>query len=75
MRGDLCEYETLEDVITRLPYFIGEVYNLKGFHSMLGYRPPNEFEEALPNGEKRGLPADSHSSTCPIIGVQSKVRA
>jgi len=24
---NLCEYETYQDVITRLPYFLEEVYN------------------------------------------------
>lgn len=43
----LWEYENLEDVEKRLPYFIEQVYNQKRLHSALGYRPPNEFEELL----------------------------
>ena len=43
----LYEYETINDVIARLPYFIEEVYNRKRLHSAIGYRPPNEFEESL----------------------------
>jgi len=41
----LWEYETYNDVIERIPYFIDDVYNTKRLHSSLGYLPPEEFED------------------------------
>ena len=43
----LWDYETFEDVIQRIPYFIEQVYNQKRLHSSLNYVPPDEFEQAF----------------------------
>jgi len=43
----LWQYETYLDVVTRILYFISDVYNRKRLHLALGYRPPEEFEQQL----------------------------
>ena len=43
----LWNYETYNDVIERLPFFIEEVYNRKRLHSSIGYVPPTEFEDNI----------------------------
>jgi putative transposase len=40
----LNDYQTIDDVIERVPYFLEQVYNAKRLHSSLGYLTPNEFE-------------------------------
>jgi len=63
----LCEYETMEDVMARLPYFIEEVYNQKRLHSALGYRSPNDFEGILVIQQNNALPRQ----TLLTLSVQS----
>jgi len=43
----LWSYETILDVIERVPHFIEEVYNKKRRHSALGYLSPEVFEKEL----------------------------
>jgi putative transposase len=52
----LWEYEPCQDVVTRLSYFIEEVYNQKRLHPAIGYRSPDDFEELLLNQGSNGLP-------------------
>lgn len=55
----LWEYETYQDVIARLPYFLEEVYNRKRIHSAIGYRSPDDFEELWFNQENTVLLSQS----------------
>jgi len=43
----LFDYETMSDVMDRIPYFIEEVYNRKRMHSALGYLSPVNFEQPV----------------------------
>lgn len=43
----LWEYETMADVVERIPYFIEEVYNRKRQHSSIGYMPPEKYERLM----------------------------
>jgi len=42
------EYRDLAEARTCLDRFIDKIYNQQRLHSALGYRPPAEFEQALP---------------------------
>jgi len=63
----LCEYETFEDVVARLPYFIDEVYNRKRLHSAIGYLAPDDLDELVLNQENNRLPRQ----TLLTVSVQS----
>jgi transposase InsO family protein len=43
----LWNYETLDDVKSRIPEFLENVYNEKRLHSSLDYLTPSEFEEKI----------------------------
>jgi transposase InsO family protein len=45
----LWDYQTVDDVKQRIPFFIQRVYNQKRLHSALDYCSPNEFESNLFN--------------------------
>jgi transposase InsO family protein len=52
----LWNYETYDDVLERLPFFIEAVYNRKRLHSSIGYVPPIEFEAAVHNMKPANRP-------------------
>ena len=49
------DYQTYEDVLFSIPYFIEEVYNKKRLHSSLGYMPPEEFEDKFNKNKSHQL--------------------
>jgi transposase InsO family protein len=44
------EYRDLDDLRTNIEAFIEQYYNRQRLHSALGYRPPEEFEQAVEHG-------------------------
>jgi putative transposase len=44
----LSDYQTLTEARVSIKHFLEEVYNRKRLHSALGYLPPVEFEQSLP---------------------------
>jgi len=54
-----CECEDFRDVVTRLPYFIEEIYNRKRLHSSLGSRPPDEYESLVLGQTHAKLPCQT----------------
>ena len=45
---NLQTYQSMEQARASVGEFIDEIYNQRRLHSALGYRPPAEFEAALP---------------------------
>ena len=52
----LYEYDTIDDVNSRVSHFIEQVYNVKRLHSAIGLRPPEEYEELLIREKQEGCP-------------------
>jgi transposase InsO family protein len=48
------EYRDIEDLRTNIEQFIDRYYNRQRLHSALGYRPPEEFEQAAGQGAASG---------------------
>jgi len=48
------EYRNLEDLRANIERFIDQYYNRYRLHSALGYRPPEEFEQAVANAKTPG---------------------
>jgi putative transposase len=47
------EYRNLEEAKASIKEFLEKIYNQKGLHSALGYRPPGEFEQSLSLSSRR----------------------
>jgi transposase InsO family protein len=63
----LCERQTFQDAVSRLPRFVDEVYNQKKLCSSLGYRSPSDFERSVLLQKNSGL----SRQILPTLPVQS----
>lgn len=66
------DYETVDDVVRRLPHFLEEVCDRHRLHSALGYSPPEEYETL---NQRPAAQVSVRSSTCPTDGVHSCICA
>jgi putative transposase len=64
--------ETFNELTTRLPYFIEEIYNERRMHSALGYQSSNHFEtqllcKRLKFSDQNGPAREAHSNPASMI--------
>jgi len=51
----MSDYESYEDVLASILYFIEEMYKRKRLNSLLGYMPPEEFKDKFNKNKSHQL--------------------